>query len=478
MSKAKTQSVAVLKKDSGSERVGFKGETVASALDRRQMQVADVGTLDTSKLPDGQVITETGTGKIYQYDSVNGLEQTGFVLVKTGPLSYGIELDNNEVDPNAGQCILITGGSQPSKIGVQDAQPISGLYPWPGPSDYSQNATGAGLSTIVGGYDNINNGYASHIFGGLHTMIDANQTGHCVIVGGASNYIGPDAGRSGIFSSQLSGIDALDNNLILGGLDVHIEGTSRNLNTIINGTDNKVQGGRRATIINGQENRINKPASVTAADDSSIIGGIRNIVAAPRSAVIGGKGNEIDHGDSAATGASVKTIGSGVYEGCDAIDEIGDAQTFRVTARCVTTTGAVFAEYPGVSGGLAGTIVLPENSVIGGRVRLIGMRDGSATGANDGDFSQVFYESAITAYRGTDGVYIATEGDEQGLNAAADADISLGKLTQTKHTFAVGQQRLFIEENGVLRLLVAPANDSARVKWVAHFNLTMTRITP
>ena len=142
--------------------------------------------------------------------------------------------------------------------------------PWVADTGYV--AGSAGVSTILGGYDHVNNQLAGTVVGGGHNFIQYNVNGHSAIFGGANNRI--SGGRS----------------TIVGGSSCTINGGA-NIGVIVGGEYNTCQGSR-SVILGGLSNQV-----ISTATYSAVVGGRSNTINAgvDYGVIISGQGNLVTH---------------------------------------------------------------------------------------------------------------------------------------------------------------------------------------
>ena len=245
-----------------------------------------------------------------------------------------------------GDCDAVWQGEGEKRPNVTDGQPKLG--------------TGANMSVITGGYDNVCNGLASMITG-HHNYIREKAT-HAVISGGtknkldAGNYTGIGAGVNnritGITSSGAT--DSSVYSYICGGLDNTIdtcntafigagqrcEITGKNHNSVIvGGIGNIIKntGGYNQQgnfIGGGYTNVINNGSS------NIIVGGRNNNVDGSRNVILGGQDNEISTSDAIVWGREAKATRQGEFLISNGkFSEVGDNGYTTFTLKETTTDG-------------------------------------------------------------------------------------------------------------------------------------------
>lgn len=313
-------------------------------------------------------------------------------LLSAGGLSSGNDAapkfllnDTDYIDSSA-QSLVVTCGlsSMPSKIGsptrpVGSAGSISSPsapvdadrgVPWADDSGYV--AGEADVSTIIGGYDHINNQIAGTIIGGGHHFIPYNVGGHSTIIGGSNsncsgNYAviaggtqntiinGTNAKCAAIVGGEKSLVSS-DFSGTLGGYNSQIfSGTS--YSAIVGGRDCKIQGAASyAAICGGNSNTAEGQYSgifagynhtlLGASTASVIVGGSASAIAstATHSAIIAGKTNSVANGHnfSVLIGQDAKSeAAGGLTIGRAKLVNAGDCQASTLVWGQRTTTASL-----------------------------------------------------------------------------------------------------------------------------------------
>jgi len=338
--------------------------------------------LDFNPVADGDVdlitVGVTGTPKLSWDESEDAFALTKPLFVGGTEVS-GAGTDNwlvNAIDNaiESGTVVGTIGGGgtaeRPNLIGSATAPtdtPDPLLTDWAADSGYVANA--AGVATISGGYDNINNQEAGTIVGGGHNFIKYNASGHSVIIGGSYNLISgarcviAGSHRSTITGASISSAvvggwsnDIVGNySAIVGGKDCIITGAdgviAGTLTGTITGHYSAILAGLTSTIV-GNYCGILGGASCSITGDYSYAFGKRAIVTAA------GAVQWNDHVDADATNATqglfAARFAAGYYfnggtagakfTGAVAVANLAEGATACITRKCVrelvTLTGA------------------------------------------------------------------------------------------------------------------------------------------
>ena len=291
-----------------------------------------------------QIVSYEETNKIlkqYPLDDISAhIRITDDGQGQGGNIVSGYE--KNAVANDLHGCVIAGGGAPKfsNKIGAyyNNVGAIS-------PSEKSENntmmyGTGAHLSVIGGGYDNVADGLAS-IITGYHCIIDENST-HGTISGGASHQI-----KTADFST------------IGGGTQNKIESGYA---TIAGGKQNLIDSASEGATIGGGLANQAKPYSFVGGGQNNkclnslsvITGGNNNKVTGLISGVLGGQNNESNGTNSFIYGRDCKTNDANTRAyGRDALADVfgqmawanekianqGDRQYSEYLVRCTTTDG-------------------------------------------------------------------------------------------------------------------------------------------
>lgn len=170
-------------------------------------------------------------------------------------------------------------------------------------ADSSYTAGTAYVSSILGGYDHINNQIAGTIAGGGHIVLRGGDGGnHATVVGGSYN-----TQHSGVYAFIGGGTaneNRADFGTIVGGWGNWITDdnwSAADQAVIVNGQEGQIQDTAFGLIGNGINNRVINPFSSTSAYHNQIINGNGNIVQTLAdglnySTVLNGTGNTISGG--------------------------------------------------------------------------------------------------------------------------------------------------------------------------------------
>lgn len=245
---------------------------------------------------------------------------------------------DNAIASDVNSCTLIGGGQSGREniIGGDGSSTVDTTTP-----NETSAGTGANLSTIMGGYDNVAGGLASYI-GGAHNYT-AIGTNHGVIAGGSSNKITGTAafgtitgGKSNEVSDTYGSVTggfgnvASDNSATVGGGKSNT--ASGQYSAVTGGEDNTSSGGW-STVPGGDTNE--------ASGEYSTATGYFNTASGDKSSVIGGDGNEAAGVNSVAMGhEAVAGQRDGFTIGGGKIAAAGDAQSTTMVIRRQTTNAS------------------------------------------------------------------------------------------------------------------------------------------
>lgn len=425
--------------------------------------------------------------------------QGGPVTLAGAESSYVLNATDNTVDSAASYAINLSGGSAsfPSHLGKDDAKP-AGTDLDPGWAiDSSYVSQGVIASSILGGYDQVVNAIGSVVVNSNHSMISYGTEGHNTIVGNSYNWIKGTAGRSGIFAARQSSIQAGNYNVILGGDNSDIT-ASGGYNSVLGGSGNVISGtsvyciasgigntlsgaSAYAAIISGNGNAISGgsygsilsgSANTLAANYSGILNGANNNVSGNYSAIVAGDSNTCAKSSALVTGRdSVALSPSSFTLGRNKLVEVSDAQTMTVV-QAIRTTNATLTNLSSVGE----FIELNDAKVTAGtgKILLVGMRDGSADGNNDADYTQVAYTLDFGFwYNGTNG-FLFTTGTETTVTSAPTLNMVL--MSQANNDFTAGAAPHVAINTGSLRVKVTGIA-ATYINWVARIDLVMTVVS-
>lgn len=416
------------------------------------------------------------------------------VVPATGADSYVLNAADNSVEATVVSSVNLA--AKTSHIGKVNGLPSgSDFNPgWSADSGYVAGA--ASYSAIIGGYDQIVNAIGSSIMLSNHSMISYGTEGHNQIAGGSYCWISGSAGRSGIYASHDSSIQGGIYNAILGGDGIDIT-TSGSYNACVAGRNNSITGtnsynaliggytntcsGAYSAILGGYSHSItNSYSAAVAGYDNTItsnyaatIGGQAHTVSATNAAAIGGHTNTVQAPYAVAFGKEVYTNNaSGIYHGRGKLVEAGDAQIITTTM-AIRTTNATLTNMTCTDGAF---IELNDTKVTTGTatVLLVGMRDGSADGNNDGDYTQVAYSGTFGFFwNGTNG-FLFNASAQTAVTSAPTLDLTL--ISQTNNDFTAGAAPHIAINTGALRVKVTGIA-GAKINWVAKVDLAMTLVS-
>lgn len=405
-------------------------------------QTVNIGTL----ADDG-----TGDPARTAFDKINdNFDELYTAIVPTaGADSYVLNASDNSVESTLISSVNLA--AKTSHIGLANGVPAGTDFNPGWSADSGYVAGGASYSAVIGGYDQIVNAIASSIMLSNHSMISYGTEGHNQIAGGSYCWISGSAGRSGIYVSHNSSIQGGVYNVILGGDGIDIT-TSKSYNACVAGYNNSITG---------------------TAGHNALIGGSGNTISGRYSAVIGGVSNTVSSERSVAFGTEVKTNTiPGVYHGRGKLVEAGDAQSLSTTM-AIRTSDATLANMSGYGGAF---IELDDTKVTTGTatVLLVGMRDGSADGNNDGDYTQVAYSGTFGFFwDGTNG-FLFNASAQTAVTSAPTLNLTL--ISQTNNDFTAGAAPHIAINTGALRIKVTGIA-GAKINWVAKVDLAMTLVS-
>lgn len=243
-------------------------------------------------------------------------------------------------------CVGIT--TKPQGTPSSNSDPSAGAnatkgLPWSDDSGYVSGA--AGVCTIVGGYDHVNNQIAGTIVGGGHNYIQYNINGHSIIAGGSNQRIA--AGRGGIFAGLNNTLTSTATlSVVCGGSGNTISGS---YGAVLGGYENIVSGNSGAVTVGGNTNSAGGVTSAIigganstitpGATGSVIAGGSGNTVGAGASyCIVSGRDNSVSHTLAAVFGRDATSDLDGcITLGKTKLSTLGDQQTTTCTMGVRTT---------------------------------------------------------------------------------------------------------------------------------------------
>jgi hypothetical protein len=443
----------------------------------------------------------TGTNDAASFVEV--ADGVGFIASGGGADSFILNDTDNDIDSTVQTSVILGPGnsSQPNKIGELDGLPVGTDFDpgWEADSGYVAGA--AGVASILGGYDQIVNSTGSLIVQSNHSMISYGAAGHNTIVGNSYNWIAGDASRSSILGARQSSIQAGTFGLISGGDNNDIT-ASGDYNSITDGlacaisstaSRSAILGGNAHTISAGVYGLIaegNTCSITSSGNNNSIINGVSNTISgtANRGAIIGGTTNTLTGEAAVILGGSTNsnTKRSAVVAGEDGVAyvsggmhlsraklvTVGDAQSIT-SVLAKRTTDATLTNLAAT----VGTDFIELNDAKWttgtGKIWLVGMRDGSADGNNDADYTQVAYEVEFGFYwDGTNGFLFKT-GTETAVTGSPTLDMNL--ISQTANDFTAGAAPHIAINTGSMRVKVTGIAATI-INWVARIDLVMTAV--
>ncbi len=200
---------------------------------------------------DNTVYNSIGTGIIGSFNSTSSASTNSVMMATSGSTM------NNR------RSVLLGGAGNVIGISKNTMQQITS-YGFPFASDL-----GYGQSSIIGGINNTNDGWASSILGGVNNEIGAEcAVGVSSIIGGASNFI---------FSMDHSSIiGGEDNNIIYSGAG------SNETSTIIGSSGSSINNSSFSAIIGGKINKISGLNGVVVIGGTGITAATEDTVYVPK----------------------------------------------------------------------------------------------------------------------------------------------------------------------------------------------------
>lgn len=492
--------------------VGGYGCFRAASVEPSPVAFARLETAATTA-PDGTFGTHASLVRrwvqLFPHGVATGLEQAGTVTnadlatdvaarllgAGSGADTFIVNHADNAADGSA--TVFIGGGgsaSFPNLVGDTGKPAGADFAPGDWDDDASYVADSADVATIGGGYDNVNNQLAGTICGGGHNFLmgglgqgQASVNGHSTIVGGSYNII--SGGRSFIGAGRRNSIDSDtlfgcivggdDNELIDGDYSTIGGGAANEVSgsysCVLGGLTNTVSGDY-ASALGGQLNTVSGHYSVAAGESNTVAGshsgvfGTTNTAGANADyALLAGSNNNVNHAYGITAGRHAVPLGSEALTiGRSNLVEVGDAQlATRVLA--ARTTDATATNLLG-SGSSFWAFEAGKSSAFTGKVMLIGMRDGSADGNNDGNYAQGSWQLEFGGYwDGTNGLFY----DAAGTTASGTGPVRA--LTVIRDNITAGTIELRLSTGG-LRVNVTGVAATI-INWVARMDFVMTKVS-
>lgn len=426
-------------------KVGIDGSAVATSIDKRLADVETGGTSSAAHAAaaaphSGHSTPASVSAAIASAISTNGL--LGYLpattIFKLSPLdTNGASLSTILLMTTADASWISRIGSATKPVGASGtnsdhaaaSNSVRGT-PWSDDSGYVVGA--ADISTIVGGYDHVNNQIAGTIIGGGHHYIQYDVNGHSTIVGGSNNRI--QAGRAAIVGGQSCTV-----------------ANGSTFSAIVGGEYNTCRG-NKSFIGGGDQNTINNSAGWGA-----IVGGLQNEIAASVSygAIVGGRSNLCSHDYASVHGRDgVSQALHGLIVSRIKLGVVGDNQVF-IQPFGVRTTDAVLTN-------MSDNWVLPSGAraACSFTCRIVGMDE--ATGG-----VAIFYFSGGFAW---DGAGTATL-----YNDAGASSTSALNCTQAVDTIGVAAVPTIACNGSAIRPKVT-GKAATNIKWSAYLSGTITRM--
>lgn len=433
------------------------------------------------------------TGITGQAEFVSGGERHRYITSDPATSFHVLDPEYNEWDEAGNLNVLLaaaTNGSQINYLGVDDAvpqrytsnggagDPTNIAIGWGPDSGYTGPV---GISSIVGGYDNVVNAGASSIIGSYHSMIAEGPELHNTIVGGTTCFVSgtnfgapANTGRAGFFNSYNCSVKGGPYNSLIGSSDSYI---TASYSMMIGSQGSTIGRGSENVIVGSEDCLIDNTGEVSPGRNNGIYSsGDVNMEVGSWSVAIGLSGGDIGP-NVHASGKNAESIGGGRLYAVDQMARQGDAQSHKYLLRIRTTdAGNESLDAIGIGSGSEFATELPVASAFTGHVKLIGMMDGSALGNNDGVYKTISFEDDFGGmYDGTN-VHLYKSGTETALSAA-DVELSLTEMVQANNTIVLtgadprlrlnsGSGQLYVRLNGLAATVI---------NWVAEIEIVMTR---
>jgi hypothetical protein len=227
-------------------------------------------TVDTLTLNSNTITDSTGT---ISFDNEN-LSTSGYVLIGgvrlsgSGTDNFCVNSADNAIAADLNTCVIAGGGRNnfPNLIGTtsrpQGSDYDAFLTAYVADSGYEAGA--ADVSTILGGYDHINNQLAGTICGGGHNYLRYNSAGHSTIGGGSYNLV--TAARATIAGGTANYIHDGQLSTISGGYKNDVGG---DYSAIPGGTECSVDGDYSLAF--GRKAEANADGCVVFADSTDAV---------------------------------------------------------------------------------------------------------------------------------------------------------------------------------------------------------------
>lgn len=386
--------------------------------------------------------------------------------------------------------------SYPNLIGTT-GKPVAATWAptgWADDSGYV--AASAQVAGILSGYDHVVNCLAGTVCGGGHNFIKYSVQGHNIVGGGSYNII--NGGYSGIFSGRRNSISGGPNanfNFIGSGDDNEIAspssyaciGTGLSNDILSTGTYGFIGSGTLGVVSGGFGVIVSGNGNTSSGDYAAILSG-NACTASGAYSMAHGNGATASGAYSAAIGRDMSAANpfayafgrDGVSRGAGTITlaktklvEVGDAQVVSLV-QAVRTSGATLTNMTSVDGDL---FTLPAGKVSAGtcRVLLTAMRDGSADGNNDSDYTQASYSLEFGFFwNGTNG-FLFSSATQTSVAASPTLDLS-ALSANTNNDFAPGAAPHVAINSGALRVKVTGIAATA-INWVARLDMALTLVS-
>ena len=344
---------------------------------------------------------------------------------------YNVLIETTSSDPYSSH--IGTATAKPLGVSGTNSDPAAGVdaisgTPWSVDAGYV--ADSAGVSTVIGGYDHINNQLAGTIIGGGHNYLQYNVNGHGSILGGANNRI--DGGRS----------------TIIGGSSCTINGGA-NIGVIVGGEYNTCQGSR-SVILGGLSNQV-----ISTATYSAVVGGRSNTINAgvDYGVIISGQGNLVTHDYAVVMG------NNGISDAVGALtisrtklSKDGDCQT-TIHEFGIRTTNATIANMTQYF-----TLVSADKAALAIRAQIVAIDEAT------GDLAVYVWDGGMT----WDGTSTATFYDAGGSGASRN-------FTQIVDSIGCAAVPVWSGTTAAVRPKVT-GKLSTNIKWSCTALFTVTRL--
>lgn len=364
--------------------------------------------------------------------------------------------------------------SQPNYIGTSAHMPLvpgTGAD-WALDTGYDGRSAEIGVTSILGGYDNVANQTGGGVVMGNHAFLKYNADGHGLIIGGSQCLIA--GGRSSIVGSLTSQIDATSRfGVITGSENCKIQGAISS--SVIASRDCTLQGDYSACIV-GLANAdaatsrytlfaASRSCTVTGNSEYLIIGGYGSSVATSVYAIVMGLNTAIKHHHTLLRGSDTDTpvpysdtIGVQLVErnDCRSWKNIGYLRTTNAT---IANTN--------------GSVILPAGKTTSGllRITITALQDGSADGDASGNYAVGSWAADIGfRWDGTNGYFYTASGASA---VAAGPTQTIAAIRDDIGCAALPQMAI---STGLLRCQVS-GKAATTINWVIRFEVISSLVS-